>query len=87
MFLSMVGIRPGPVNISSIGKYENDILLGHLKLDNKAQTRGFQFQLTTRASQRDSDFIGLEQDWGTVFLKAHSNMYPELKTTDLKEQG
>lgn len=33
------------------------------------------------------DFIGLVQDWGTVFLKAHSNMYPGLKTTDLKEQG
>lgn len=35
MFLAIEVIGPGTVNISFIGKYENDVMLGHLKLDYK----------------------------------------------------
>lgn len=36
MFLSMGTVSPGIVTISCIGKYENDLLLGHLKLGGEA---------------------------------------------------
>lgn len=32
----MITVNPGIVTISCIGKYENDLLVGHLKLGGKA---------------------------------------------------
>ena len=95
MFLTIVAMSTGTGSIPSIGKYESDITLGHLKLDNKKRLLDQRF--STLADPQNQPVPNsneilisfLEQDWGTSIFKkkTHSNMYSALENTDLKEQG
>lgn len=94
MFLTIVAMSTGTGSIPSIGKYESDITLGHLKLDNKKRLLDQRFSTLAdpqpaRSYSNEILISFLEQDWGTSIFKKkpHSNMYSGLENTDLKEQG